>query len=179
MCIGQLNERLIRPYQRMPLQLASLVDASHSEEYRLNRATDFLQKRSCCVERHCARPILEEMRKSGGSKSILPGNVFFDDLSSFFRMKNSNIEIELNFARSSNMRRAMRGRNHSISSMTSKHVGAEIKLAQRRQQALLPKKETPTPGVTGSLAGVLYCSLIISSFFWLVLDKTLWGHTAG
>ena len=98
-------------------------------------AEDMLKLNECCVERHFARPILDEIRSAGGVESIRSGSVLFNDLSQACCMKTSNVEIECNFARASSMRAAMRGRAHAISSLTSKHISAEIKLAQRRKIA--------------------------------------------
>lgn len=152
MCIGQLQERLIRPYLMLPLSMGALVDTSRLPEERISLAQSMLQKRDCCVEKHFAAPVLMEMQQSGGAASVLPGSVLFDDLSTCLRTKTYNLEIELNFARASNMRKAMRGRKHNIASMCSKHIGAEVKLAQRRRQLACNKENhISTEKPTGAL----------------------------
>ena len=134
MCIGQLHNRLIKPYLAMPFRLAGLVDLSRSEEFRLDLARELLHLPNCCLEQNFAKPVLDELRKEHDLKeALLPGHQFFEDLSESLRMKTANLEIELNFARAVSMRTAMRGRKHSISSLTAKHVGAEVKQGQRRK----------------------------------------------
>ena len=132
LCVGQLQNRLIQPYLTMPLRLAALVDVSRSEASRLELADGLLKKSDCCLEKHFARPVVGELRKAGDVRAILPGHELHNNLADSFRMKTCNLEIECNFARASSMRAAMRGRKHSISSLTAKHIGAEIKLGQKR-----------------------------------------------
>lgn len=131
--IGQLYSRLIQPYLVMPFSLATLVDKSRSEPERVQIADQLLAKPRCCVESNFAQPVLDEVRQCGGSRVFLANSALYQDLESSLRMKVSNLEIELNFARASSMRTAMRGRAHSICSLTAKHVGAEMKLSHRRQ----------------------------------------------
>ena len=131
--VGQLHQRLIQPYLLMPLRLAALIDESRREEERLNLANDLLGKNNCCIEKHFARPVLLAMQEEGGANSILPPHSLHYDLKTAFAMKNTTVETELSFSRAANMRQAMRGRRHGIGAMASKHVGAEVKLAQKRK----------------------------------------------
>ncbi len=131
--IGQLDRRLVRPYRMCPLRLATLIDPERDIQMRLHDADVFLNMKPCCREKHFATPVADTMRREGGCQSILPTSPFYHDLATAFTMKTSNIEPELNFARAANARRAMRGRAHTIGSMVSKHISAEIKLGQRRK----------------------------------------------
>lgn len=115
--------------------MANLVDETIPEKDRVELAALMLQKKDCCREKHFAVPVLQEMQKSGGPAAILPGTEFHADLAASFRMKTSTVELELNFARASSQRGAMRKRCHGAAAMSAKHVGSEIKLAQRRQLA--------------------------------------------
>lgn len=128
--LGQLQHRLVKPYERFPLKLASLVDATKSLDSRLNLARDFCGMSSCCLGPLFSNPVNQAARDEGGSHSLVTGQLS-KELEIAFRSKTSNIEIELNFARASCSRQSMHGRAHNISSMAAKHVSAEIKLAQR------------------------------------------------
>ena len=138
MVIGQLHNRLLRPYLQMPFSMATLVDPSRPDDERVSLATAFLEKKDCCVERHFALPCLKAMREAGGPSAVVQGS-FAEDLAMAFRIKSTNIECELNFSRAASMRGAMRGRCHNITSLVAKHVGAEVKLAQKRK--LLSRKD--------------------------------------
>lgn len=119
----------------MPYSMTALVDPSRSKHERVEFARQLLSKPSCCVEHNFAKPVLNELRCAGGADSLFSNPDLLADIASSFRMKCSNIEIELNFARASNMRTAMRGRAHGLSSIVAKHVGAEVKQAYLRQLA--------------------------------------------
>ena len=132
MVIGQLHNRLLRPYLQMPLSMAALVDPTRADSERESLAKSYLEKNSCCVEKHFAFPCLEAMRKAGGESAVVKGS-FAEDLAMAFRVKSTNIECELNFSRAASMRGAMRGRCHNVTSLVAKHIGAEVKLAQKRK----------------------------------------------
>lgn len=139
MTIGQLYNRMIRPYVEMPFSLAKLVDSSVSESERIEFANTLLSKKDCCLEKHFSKPVINELRRYGAN-AVVENTALRSDLEGAFRMKTSNLEVELNFSRANSMRIAMRGRAHSMCSLTSKHVGAEIKLAHRRKLAKAAKE---------------------------------------
>ena len=136
--LGQLFARLVRPYRRLPLSLAALVDPSRSMNDRQQMAESTLALKECCVDEYFSAPVLECMKQAGGSSAILPGRgtAFMSDLSLAFQGKTSNLQLELNFSRAASQRKCMRGRKRVISSMTSKHLTSECKVAH--MQNLVP-----------------------------------------
>ena len=131
--VGQMHHRLLKPYQQLPLQMAQLIDESYPVEYRTNLATEMIALKQCCVDPLFARPVLDCAMLEGGARSMVVGTLR-NDLEAALRVKASNMEIELNFARSANCRTSMHGKKHGIPSVVAKHVTAEIKLAQHRKQ---------------------------------------------
>ena len=131
--LGQLHARLVKPYQRIPLQMAQLVDSSVSDDDRLQLAQNMCQLSPCCVESMFGAPVLQCISDNGGPDpdTILRGPIA-SDLQVAFRGKTSNMEIELNFARASCSRQCLHGRAHNIGSMVAKHVSAEVKLGHCR-----------------------------------------------
>ena len=127
--MGQLQSRLVRPYQQFPYSLAKLVDTSMTMNDRREFARTVLATRTCCRDPFFTTPVLEQMEQKGGPHAILPGSEFLLDLTNAFAGKCCNIQLELNFARASSSRQAMRGRKHVISSMTAKHIIAECKVS--------------------------------------------------
>lgn len=101
---------------------------------RCSLADNYLQLPECCLDEWFSKPVIESIRSEGGHQAILPGGSLLHDLELAFQGKTTNIQLELNFARSASMRSCMRGRKHSISSMVSKHVAAECKLFHLRQR---------------------------------------------
>lgn len=134
--LGQLNARIVRQYQRLPWSLAQLVNTNIDASSRLALANKFLNMKPCCIDPFFSKPVLDDIRSNGGNVSILPGHGsgLFSDLCTAFRGKCTNIELELNFSRAACSRACMRGRKHSISSMVSKHITAECKVAHIRSQ---------------------------------------------
>jgi len=147
--IGQLLHRLVRPYQRLPLQTARLVDDNQSIDSRVQLADQMLALPECCVDRLFAQPFLQSLREEGGSIA-LDGGTILSDLECSLRVKVSNLEIELNFSRAATTRHAMHGKSHKVASMVSKHITAEVKLGQRRKMIALLKsgkrKKATNPG---------------------------------
>lgn len=137
--IGQMLRRLVWPYMKLPLKLSQLIDTDISAERRLHMLRNFLGMEKCCVDQLCAWPLLDDVRQNGGEESLFNEPVK-TNLEMIMRSKVSNIEVELNFSRAASSRQAMRGKAHSIASMTAKHISAEVKLSQRR---LLLKKRRP------------------------------------
>ena len=140
--MGQLNHRLCRKYKQLPLSLGQLINTDLNVEQREALMKQYLSLKDCCVERHFAAPVLADLRMDG-----LDG--LKDDLKMAFRSKTSNIEIETNFARASSSRMAMRGRSHTIPSMTAKHVVSEIKMIHSRMEHQLRQSESPHNNVSG------------------------------
>ncbi len=136
---------MIRPYVEMPFSLAKLVDSSVSERERIEFANTLLSKKDCCLEKHFSKPVIDELR-CHGANAIVENTALRSNLEGAFRMKTSNLEVELNFSRANSMRIAMRGRSHSMCSMASKHIGAEIKLAHRRKLAKAAKESGLSSG---------------------------------
>eukprot|EP00435_Cladocopium_sp_Y103_P012423 s1823_g3.t1 len=130
--IGQLHSRLMRPYQRQPLQLAQLVDQTRPLADRMKFAESCLNLKPCCIEHYFGRPVIAAMRAEGGPLAVLPTAKFHQDLLLSFRSKCSNLELELNFSRAASMRTAMRGRKHGLCALTSKHIVAEVKVGHCR-----------------------------------------------
>ena len=94
----------------------------------------------CCLDPLFACPVLaaakEECDHLGANpdsvaQALVHGTVS-TDLAVAMRSKSSNIEIELNFARASAARSATHGKGCNISSMISKHITSEVKLARKR-----------------------------------------------
>ncbi len=131
MALGQLQHRLLKPYQRLPLKMAKLVDTSIPQHRRLDLAAAFCALDKCCLDPLFAQPVIQAARDAGGSHTLVSGTLA-DDLGVAMRTKTSNMEIELNFARASNARQVTRGRSDTISSMIAKHVSAEVKLGHQR-----------------------------------------------
>ena len=149
--LGQLHNRLVRPYQQLPLMMASIVDNSMTVDDRLDIATKISQLKPCCTEKLFATPVIACMRQAGGPNALVSGPLSID-LQSSMRGKTSNVEIELNFARAACTRASLHGRAHSIGSMVSKHVSAELKLAQKR--CLMKDPSTaPTSSTTTKTQG--------------------------
>ena len=151
--LGQLQHRLLKPYQRLPLSMAALVDTSHSRQHRINLAAQMMQLRPCCVDIWFSAPVLECIRDAGGPESVVDSNLS-EELSLSFRGKVSNMEIELNFARAACSRHATHGKSHGILAMVAKHVSAECKVGQYRRlknstHAATPKS-APHSGATDS-----------------------------
>ena len=124
--MGQLDVRLIKPYQRQPWNVAQLTDLSLPLHSRISFLQDLKDMRSCCVEKFFVRPFLNDVDEI---TDILPPNKLFQELCLSFRQKVSNMEIENNFARSLKMSQS---NPHNIASLVAKHVTAEMKLGQRR-----------------------------------------------
>ena len=147
--IGQLYHRLVRPYQRLPLQLASLLDDSKPIDDRKQLVDEMMRLSPCCVDALFGLPVLKCFQQEGGA-AALDGGAIVGDLETALRVKVSNLEIELNFARASTSRNAMQRKTHKVASMVAKHVTAEIKLAQRRKMIAVKKsgkvKHSTDPG---------------------------------
>lgn len=125
--MGQLDARLIKPYQKQPWNISQLTDADYySNEERMAMLQSLKLQPPCCVERYFARPFLDSI---DDPSDILPPNQRYQELCLAFRQKVSNMELENNFARAAKMNQS---NPHSISSMCAKHITSELKLAQRR-----------------------------------------------
>ena len=136
--MGQLFHRLVRPYRRTPSIMAQLVDSSLSDDHKKKVAMFLCRLKPCCLEKLFAQPVVQAARDESADhadlsvvKALTQGNVNVD-LQLAFRAKVSNVEIELNFARATHTRSTTHGKSCLISSMLSKHVTSELKLAQRR-----------------------------------------------
>lgn len=60
--IGQLDNRLIRPYRRLPLRIGQLVNPLLSKKARLDLASKLLSLPQCCVDNWFSKPVLDAMR---------------------------------------------------------------------------------------------------------------------
>ena len=143
MTIGQLQHRLLKPYQRLPLSMAQLTDPSIPYHRKIDLATEMQAMDMCCVDSFFAAPVLQCMQEQGGQPRSLIDGALASDLALSMRGKVSNIEIELNFARAACSRHATHGKCHGISSMVAKHVSAEIKVGQGRRFMQLKSASTP------------------------------------
>ncbi len=124
--MGQLDVRLIRPYRQQPWNIAQLCDTSISLPDRISFMQKLKELKPCCLERFFVRPFVNDVEDIS---DILPPSKLFDQLCLAFRCKNSNMEIENNFARALKMNKA---NPHNITSLVAKHITAELKLGQRR-----------------------------------------------
>ena len=131
--IGQIQHRLLKPYQRLPLNLAQLTDPSIPRHRKIDLATEMLALNKCCIDSFFAAPIFQCVQEQGGQPLSLIDGELASDLALSMRGKVSNIEIELNFARAACSRHITHGKSHGISAMVAKHVSAEIKVGQGRQ----------------------------------------------
>lgn len=118
--------------------MGQLVDPSLQEEYKTNLAVFMCSLKSCCIEKLFSQPVIQAAWDESGNtdtasaaQALIHGSVG-SDLQLALRSKTSNIEIELNFARASSSRSTAHGKACHISSMVSKHITSELKLAQRR-----------------------------------------------
>lgn len=159
--MGQILHRLVRPYLRLPLGIAQLVDSSRSEDDRLELATNLCQLPNCCVDEFFGKPVLKAIRDEGGAQAAIDGRVA-NDIRLAVRGQVSNVEVELNFSRAACSRHSNHGRAHNIGTMVSKHVSAEVKLGHRRYLARLGYQKKPS-NAAGSSPGHsgLFCYVML------------------
>ena len=156
--MGQLDVRLIKPYQRQPWNIAQLTDETIPLERRLTLFDDLKNKKPCCIERFFSKPFLNDVEEFA---DILPPNHLYNQLCLAFRTKVSNMEIENNFARALKMNTP---NPHNITSMVGKHLTAEMKLGQRRmmhqhcrQHHQDPADDAQDPGERCKLQKIGHC----------------------
>ena len=125
--IAETHHRLIEPYLTIPLSLASLIDPEVSDAKKEEVSRHFLQLPPCCC---CQAVCLPLRRMATDSESLIRGSCSHV-LESIFATKNTNIEVENNFARAHSAKITSRGRNDYLPSLASKHILAELKTCHR------------------------------------------------
>ncbi len=140
LALGGLFYRLIAPYQQLPFSLARLIDVRHTEEFRKKCAREFLAMPTCCLDEGVSLPL----RATNASVEDMMSSQTLSVLAMVFSTKSINIAIELDFARASSQRQAMRKRAQSLASMSAKHVLSEIAHQHRcREEYLLRDQNDP------------------------------------
>lgn len=128
--VGHLWHRLVAPYRQPPLNLARLVDHRTNERYKRRLAQWFLDLPDCCQCSSFLKPLgalklTQDDLLEGCGRSILHAA---------FHCKNTNLEVEDNFARAVSMKGACRGKTDKSHTMFSKHLLADLRAAHLKDR---------------------------------------------
>ena len=152
---GELWKDLVVVYQRYPWRLLPMIYSGVAMEAKLALAADFLTSNDCDIDPGFTK-CLKDFLATGGfnlaevdpAAILQEGSIVLQVLTFLSMSKSSNVEVECNFARASSARQAMRGRCHLSSTMSSKHILAELTHLHHMQHP--PKKSSKQPMATFS-----------------------------
>lgn len=140
--VGQLWRRFIQPYSVPPLCLGRLCDSSETLEAKQSLASWYFNLKPCCRSESFCKPLLQ---KASAAQDLCPNGRLHGVLVACSRTKNTNIELENNFARAQSIKKTCRGREDHSTQLAAKHLLAEVKLAHSKDILRLSNSEYAEP----------------------------------
>lgn len=131
--IGAIFKRLVRPYRRPPLCLASLVDPSVLDACKQSLASYFMHMPDCCLDAAFTGPLRRAVNSV--EDLLAPNGCGMRILEAAFCSKNHNIQVENNFARASSWQQTNPGRHDRTFNFIAKHLLAEVKHNHKQGRA--------------------------------------------
>lgn len=120
-------KRLARKHLYYPWKLAMVLDAECPRHVKTACLEDFFGKNMCCLEPGACQDLHKKFSEFEVDHCLSTGSDFMRAALLAFSSRTTNVQLENDFSRATSSRAYLRGKRHSASTMTCKHVLAEIK----------------------------------------------------
>ena len=120
-------KRLARKHLCYPWKLAIVLDATCPRHVKEACLDDFFSKSMCCLEPGACQDLHKRFSECGVGHCLATGSDFMRAALLAFSSRTTNVQLENDFSRATSSRAYLRGKRHSASTMTCKHVLAEMK----------------------------------------------------